>query len=58
MTKEKNKALTHKLGEFINVPRAIKTLLPLIASNENTKSEREDLVIIISYLIDEHLPFE
>lgn len=55
MKEEKQEDLTQKLGEFINVPRTIKTMLSFIGSKELSKSERDDLIIMVSYLIDEHL---
>jgi len=55
MTKEKKQPLATKLSQFVNIPRALKTMMSLLASDELTAEEREDIVIICSFLIDEHL---
>lgn len=55
MQQKKSENLATKLSKFINVPRTLKVLMATLTSNELTEEEREDIVIICSFLIDEHL---
>lgn len=53
--KESRQPLAKRLPQFINVKRSLKTIMSLLASDELTAEEREDIAIICMYLIDEHL---
>jgi hypothetical protein len=53
--KQSSQPLSQRLSDFINVSRTLKTLMSLLASEELTSEEREDIAIMAMYLIDEHL---
>lgn len=40
------------LNQFTNIRQLVKCLVSLLQSDELTKSEKEDLNILIQYLID------